>query len=57
MEKTVTQNNGTKEFTVSIQDKSGIGLIILAVVLGFLVYGEPDVMDALVEITRNWILG
>ena len=57
MEKTVTQNNGTKEFTVSIQDKSGIGLIILAVVLGFLLYGEPDVMDALVEITRNWILG
>lgn len=37
-------------------NKRDIAFIVVVLVLMFLFLGEPDVFDAVVEVTRNWLL-
>ena len=37
-------------------NRQEIAFVVVLVVLIFLFWGEPDVMGALIEATRNWIL-
>jgi len=37
-------------------NKRDIAFVVVVLVLMFLFVGDPDVFDALIESTRNWLL-